>query len=221
MADVEAVVVARLRSLGYAVRLQDFVTTARRLYAPSVAGAGLGWLYFRIRDVARMPRTAIAVVLAPLAMVAIDVARYDPYELSYYNRVVGGLRGAIAAGFEPSYWHESSDWGVFGFLAAQAQPAEDRAMRGVAFFPAGTEARVNFYRWWLLDMGYFDVETGASDDLEALRSRGVRFLVLNNRQGYLAGSRLWRDVDEREPVYVNARDGVMLTAVYDLARRGR
>ena len=80
VADVEAVVVARLRSLGYAVCLQDFSTTARRLYAPSVAGAGLGWVALGVIPLLALPipgwgaATAGLAALAVVALVAVGIA---------------------------------------------------------------------------------------------------------------------------------------------------
>lgn len=50
-------------------------------------------------------------VVAALAitLLAVDLhaqTRYPPYELSYYNRIVGGLSGARHKGYETTYWYE-------------------------------------------------------------------------------------------------------------------
>ena len=36
-----------------------------------------------------------------------QLARIHPYELSYYNELIGGPRGAWHAGFELSYWYDA------------------------------------------------------------------------------------------------------------------
>jgi len=66
--------------------------------------------------IARSPRksfttVALRVGLAAvsLALLALDIhnpARQPPYELSYYNRSVGGLAGAHHRGYETTYWWE-------------------------------------------------------------------------------------------------------------------
>ena len=48
---------------------------------------------------------ALAVLL--LAPPLVDLAVYHPYELSYYNRFVGGLRGAYDRGLELTYFMEA------------------------------------------------------------------------------------------------------------------
>jgi len=44
-----------------------------------------------------------ALVLAPAAM---DLVRIHPFELSYYNALIGGPRGAWHRGFELTYWFD-------------------------------------------------------------------------------------------------------------------
>jgi len=46
---------------------------------------------------------------ATMALFAVDLhnpARYPPFELSYYNRIVGGLSGAHQSGYETTYFWE-------------------------------------------------------------------------------------------------------------------
>jgi hypothetical protein len=86
-----------------------------RLFLPTffflaaMAGWGTVWL---AGDVARLTRIhggfwrwAFAVlVLGPAAW---QLVRIHPYELSYYNELIGGPRGAARAGFELSYWYDA------------------------------------------------------------------------------------------------------------------
>jgi hypothetical protein len=87
-----------------------------RLFLPTFAflAAFAGWGTVAIADgVARgLGRRTLcrgvmaAVVLAPAGW---QLARIHPYELSYYNELIGGPRGAWKAGFELSYWYEAFD----------------------------------------------------------------------------------------------------------------
>lgn len=49
------------------------------------------------------------IAAATLGLFAVDLynpARYPPYELSYYNKIVGGLSGAHRIGYDTTYWWE-------------------------------------------------------------------------------------------------------------------
>jgi 4-amino-4-deoxy-L-arabinose transferase-like glycosyltransferase len=50
--------------------------------------------------------TLCVLVLAPAGLA---LARVHPFELSYYNEMIGGAKGAWASGFELSYWYEAFD----------------------------------------------------------------------------------------------------------------
>ncbi len=61
---------------------------------------------FRAEEYSTAP--VLAVVAAPLLLpAAYWLFRTHPYELSYYNGLVGGLRGAHRLGFEPTYWYDA------------------------------------------------------------------------------------------------------------------
>jgi len=46
-------------------------------------------------------------LLAALAYPAFETARSHPFELSYYNRLIGGLPGAYRKGMEVTYWYDT------------------------------------------------------------------------------------------------------------------
>src|SRR5262249_14635879 len=86
-----------------------------RLFLPTFffLAAFAGWGAVWIADgLARLTRTrpawfraaASGLVLIPSAWQLIKV---HPYELSYYNELVGGPRGAWHWGFELSYWYDA------------------------------------------------------------------------------------------------------------------
>jgi hypothetical protein len=88
---------------------------------PFLAGlAGFGffvsaqWLSQKIERIAvsqriRIRRNKVAAALALLIAgpSAVDLITFHPYELSYYNRLVGGLSGAYERGLEVTYLMES------------------------------------------------------------------------------------------------------------------
>jgi hypothetical protein len=83
-----------------------------RLFLPAfgfwcaIAGGGAQ----RAWDGARLSRRTVATVLtAAFALTAANEARYYPQLLSHYSVLVGGLRGASALGFEPTYWWDALD----------------------------------------------------------------------------------------------------------------
>jgi 4-amino-4-deoxy-L-arabinose transferase-like glycosyltransferase len=57
----------------------------------------------------RLPAPVAVSVLAALVLApaAIDLARIHPFELSYYNALIGGPRGAWHRGFELTYWFDA------------------------------------------------------------------------------------------------------------------
>jgi Dolichyl-phosphate-mannose-protein mannosyltransferase len=58
-----------------------------------------------VRQPPRYLRSALTAVV--LGSAAIALYRIHPYELSYYNELIGGPRGAWERGFELSYWYDA------------------------------------------------------------------------------------------------------------------
>jgi hypothetical protein len=87
-----------------------------RLFLPTFAFlavfAGLGAAAILDLLAARIPRTSRFAVAAAVSMLilgpsAYSLARIHPFELSYYNTLVGGPRGAWQRGFELTYWYDA------------------------------------------------------------------------------------------------------------------
>jgi hypothetical protein len=53
------------------------------------------------------PAAALAAGLLVLVPAAVDLIQVHPFELSYYNSLIGGPRGAWRSGFELTYWFDS------------------------------------------------------------------------------------------------------------------
>jgi len=50
---------------------------------------------------------AVGLAIVLFASPLVSIIKLHPYELSYYNALVGGLRGAVRLGLETTYWCES------------------------------------------------------------------------------------------------------------------
>src|SRR5262249_326846 len=57
-----------------------------------------------------------ALAVGVLGSAASALYRVHPYELSYYNELVGGPRGAWNRGFELTYWYDAFNPGVMDDL---------------------------------------------------------------------------------------------------------
>jgi hypothetical protein len=80
--------------------------------------------------------------ILPLLVIAAGIynpVRYHPYELSYYNCLAGGLRGAAEKGFTVTYWCEALTPETF----AEIKNVIPRGAK-VAFLPFGREV-IEFY----------------------------------------------------------------------------
>lgn len=73
---------------------------------------------------------------------ASNLAWYAPQWLSYYNLLIGGLRGAAAAGMEPTYYWDALDGEVLGWL--EAHTAGDEKVR----FGSGSPENLALMRAW-------------------------------------------------------------------------
>jgi hypothetical protein len=86
-----------------------------RLFLPTffflaaMAGWGSIWLADGVARLFRARAVMLRGVLAALVLgpAAWQLVRVHPFELSYYNELIGGPRGAWKAGFELSYWYDA------------------------------------------------------------------------------------------------------------------
>jgi hypothetical protein len=66
----------------------------------------------------------VAAVVLIYAASAASLSWYSPQWLSYYNLLIGGLRGATALGMEPTYYWDGLDRTVLAWLEAHSGPEE-------------------------------------------------------------------------------------------------
>jgi len=179
-----------------------------RLFLPSFAflaalagvGAGRG-LYretlFNSEKIVAQGWAKVAIGLA-LTMGTLDAIGYFPHGLSYYNRLIGGLRGAAALGMEPTYWWDSLDDDALKWLAQNTGPGEK-----IAFAAAPPKNLELLQRWGRL--ANLPSEPGK-----------FRWYVIQRRPS------AWSPVDRRlieqaKPAYQKTLKSVPLLDVYDYA----
>jgi len=143
------------------------------------------------------------------------VALIHPFELSYYNALVGGLWGADKLGLETTYWHECVNRDLFRWLNRRCTVGQQ-----VAFYPVGEYAvaapdpRTGAHRENFYDLYYLS----ARKRLRAVRLEHARrydFLVLNAREAMLRRHpEAWRIFTTQRPIFAIRRQGVTLCAVY-------
>ncbi len=94
-------------------------------------------------------------VVAALAGSATSTGWYAPQWLSYYNVLVGGLRGADALGMEATYYWDGLDANVLAWLHAHTAADEK-----VAFSSGPWESLELMRRWGTLRRGYLPRDPG-------------------------------------------------------------
>jgi hypothetical protein len=95
-----------------------------RLFLPTFfflaafAGWGTIWLADQLARPSRLPArfARLALTATILGSAAVALARIHPYELSYYNELIGGPRGAWKRGFELTYWYDAFNDNVIADL---------------------------------------------------------------------------------------------------------
>lgn len=179
-----------------------------RLFLPSFAflaalagvGAGRGLyretLYSTEKIVAQgWAKVMIGIVLT---MGTVDAVGYFPHGLSFYNRLIGGLRGATRLGMEPTYWWDALDSETLQWLARNTGPHEKVA------FAAAPPKNLELLKGWGR-LARVPSDTGK-----------FRWYVIQRRPS------AWQAVDRRliehaKPAYQMTFKGVPLLDVYDYA----
>ncbi len=165
-------------------------------FVASIAGIG----FFRVVcELARRWHISNAkpIALLLLSLSVIPLIRIHPYELSYYNMLVGGLKGAERRGFESTYWGDTATDELLSYLNANLP--EDAS---ISFFPAGCNVA-----------GLYKFTGRLRADFRIVPCDEAQFLILNCRQGFF-DEKLWEIYRNEIPLYATRHDGALLTAVY-------
>ena len=140
----------------------------------------------------------VALLIIWLVTVYVSVIRIHPWESSYSNEFVGGIRGANALGFESEYWGNSYK-AVLPWMNAHKD-----AMMCVA------PTTNSFYYYQA--MGQIESGVVFNAGFGACRS-----LIVLMRQGAIIPNQFIDTIIKtKRPIYTHSVDGVILTGVYDI-----
>jgi 4-amino-4-deoxy-L-arabinose transferase-like glycosyltransferase len=160
------------------------------------AGAVARWLEPRLQL-----RGAAAAISVLVAGQAVGVVYYHPFQLSYYNILVGGLRGAARLGFEVTYWGDTVTPQLVDRWSASAPP------RSCAVLVPTLHAGQPFL--------YATASTQRrSQRIESSLGAACGYVIVYNRRPYLDDVRELIDDPGQTPLWEVVRDGVWLTRVY-------
>lgn len=77
-----------------------------------IAGLALNWSLERLLMKPVLGRLALAALVVYLILQVRVISMLHPYEYTYFNRLTGGIAGAIKSGYEAEYWTTSYKEGV-------------------------------------------------------------------------------------------------------------
>jgi hypothetical protein len=180
-----------------------------RLFLPQfpflalLAGLGLGRAWELTASRARASAGALRPAVAHAALCAIllvptaaSLVEAHPFELAYYNELVGGARGAFARGFETTYWWDAATSEFLEIL--------DREL------PPGARVWVDGAPYHFDDLK----EAGlVRRDLTFTGSLPAPYLILQTRQG-IFGPFEWQLLEKVAPMVAVRYQGVPLLSLY-------
>jgi len=137
---------------------------------------------------------AVAAVLASL----LSLWRIHPFELSYFNGFVGGLRGATKIGLETTYWNDV-------FTLDFAKMLNEK-------YAGKTFSRVTGLRY---TFRYYK-EAGILDPSISQKKEDYDYFLLMYRQGWFHEAQ-WFYAGYMTPEYAVEREGVPLLEIYKAA----
>jgi 4-amino-4-deoxy-L-arabinose transferase-like glycosyltransferase len=178
---------------------------AERLILPSFAflaaliGVGIGRALYRrtllLSDKIIAQGWAKVAMAIALAAAAFDSISYYPHNLSYYSRVVGGLRGAAALGMEPTYYWDALDRDALQWIADHTAENEK------AVFGAAPPKNLKLLKRW-----------GVLKRLPSDPGR-FRWYVIQRRPSAWQAWDRWL-VEHETPAYERSFSGVPLLDIY-------
>jgi hypothetical protein len=148
----------------------------------------------------------VGVVLVCLASAAWESVRIHPYELAYYNALIGGPKGAKAAGMESTYYWDAANDEVLGWMNAHLP----RRATVMIYPPPDVRIFARQQRWGRLRRDLLFLNLDAPNFTKRLEeTTGRCFLIFQLRQG------LYYPIPPSDPsFYVRLADS---PALYELA----
>ncbi len=179
------------------------------------SGAGFYFLTGHMMAAMRIKKVLIPAALAIFTLYpAYQTMRIHPYELCYYNELVGGVRGAYALGMETTYWYD-----VVTDKFLEALNSEIPHGAAVSMWVANQS-----YFEFLQDKGKIrkDIKFITPDITVTITNKGATFkfspdtpqyLILLSRQGVF-NTFYWNLYKNSTPLYSLTLEGVPLISIY-------
>ncbi|RMF95393.1 MAG: phospholipid carrier-dependent glycosyltransferase, partial [Candidatus Schekmanbacteria bacterium] len=181
-----------------------------RLFLPAfpftASIAGIGFHYI-IKNFFKKEWLKYLAGLLYIVFPLISLIRVHPYELSYYNILVGGIEGAKKIGLETTYWGDAFNR---DFLKVIEKKYSTKKILYCGL-PQKKRQLKFYYRNGLVAKSILDNATCSSD---AFKNEGYYdYLVLNCRQGVFKKLE-WFYYNFLKPEYNTILDGVPLISIY-------
>lgn len=164
-------------------------------------GQGFAWLWSRLAQRSAMRLLLIAALVAQ----GYGVVATHPFELSYYNLLVGGLPGAERLGLELTYWNDAVDHVLLDRLAREVRTEAPAALAPTLYPGQGVACTTRA-------MSRVPVILGDED--AALRADWV---VVSRRTAYWKPA-LRARLAAHPPLFTRTRQGVWLSGIWKFAR---
>lgn len=177
-----------------------------------LAGQGIGmmcrWVENCRWERRRACRVAAGLLLAAfIAEPMADTIRYRHAGLMYYNRLVGGLRGATQAGFETSYWFEGMTSAMWHDLL-EPLPAGTRV-----FMRPDHPGLALLQEWNIVRPDLRFVGSAEESDVYLLYGKRAAYRRPDLQGEITAPTRLWQRQQYGDALASRERDGVRIVAL--------
>ena len=157
--------------------------------------AGKGFLFLK----GRYRKSHHLLLYSLLLPSLVSLLLIHPFYLSYYNSLIGGLKGAEKKGMELTYWGDTINRRVFAWINANASPGST-----ISFYPAGYR-QVKLYSL----LGFLRKDLQGQDTI----NQKAEYVVLQMRKG-LFNQKCWELIKYGSEVFSLQKDGVSLVKIY-------
>lgn len=165
-----------------------------------MSGLGVVWAARRLALPQAAGQQAVAALLGlALALpAAMETARHYRYGISYYNELIGGVRGAADAGMARQFWGYASR-GALPWLNQNAPQGARVWTHDTTSWAFDDYKREGILRRDLIPWGMGGADLGMLDEDKAF---------------YFERYELWEQYGTRAPIYVLTHEGVPLVSIY-------
>jgi len=164
-----------------------------------LAGVGFSELYKRISTFTKTYKFLANGLYILLLPALISLACIHPYQTSYYNMFIGGIKGAHKLGMETTYWGDCITGKTIKFINNNT-PKNGR----VIFCPVGSFVPRYYKETGLLRK---DIEIADINDED------FDYLILLSRQG-MFNNKLWKIYKHAQSIYEVSYQGVPFLKIY-------